>query len=137
MVIVSAHHTIHFSQDSHPLICRQITNSTSSSRPRNLASIFTGTDVKPALGTGFTYLADTTLLVQSTGKLFGGIDEGERDRVWEKPGLRAVVEVIKSRTCVSRTANTGSSLRPVQVLTDRRSQRDDGRYSIQSAKPNL
>jgi DNA repair protein RAD51 len=40
-------------------------------------------------------------MVQSTGKLFGEIDEGERDRAFSKPGLRGVVEVMKSRVSVT------------------------------------
>lgn len=78
----------------------KVTNATASARPTNPASIFTATDVKPALGVGFTYFADITLLLQTTGKVFGEIDEGERDRVWKAPGLRGVVEVLKSRISV-------------------------------------
>ncbi|KAI9635054.1 P-loop containing nucleoside triphosphate hydrolase protein [Dioszegia hungarica] len=79
------------------------TNATASSRPTNSASTFTATDVKPALGVGFSYFADITLMVQSTGKLFGEIDEGERDRAFSKPGLRGVVEVMKSRVSPTGT----------------------------------
>jgi DNA repair protein RAD51 len=57
--------------------------------------------VKPSLGTAFGYCADVTLLVQETGKLFGMVDEAERERTKNAPGLRAVVEVIKSRVAVS------------------------------------
>jgi hypothetical protein len=32
--------------------------------------------------------------------LFGMVDEGERERIRTSPGLRAVVEVIKSRISV-------------------------------------
>jgi DNA repair protein RAD51 len=64
-------------------------------------STFTATDVKPALGTDFTYFSDISLLVQSTGKVFGEIDEGERDRQFGAPGLRGVVEVLKNRVGVS------------------------------------
>lgn len=42
-----------------------------------------------------------TLLLQETGKLFGLLDEGERERARSAPGLRAVVEVLKSRVSVS------------------------------------
>jgi DNA repair protein RAD51 len=59
------------------------------------------TTIRPALGTAFTYFADVTLLVQETGKLFGQVDEEERERVRKQPGLRAVVEVLKSRVSVS------------------------------------
>jgi hypothetical protein len=38
--------------------------------------------------------------MQETGKLFGMVDEGERDRIRREPGLRAVVEVLKSRVSV-------------------------------------
>jgi DNA repair protein RAD51 len=40
--------------------------------------------------------------MQETGKLFGMMDAGERDRVRTAPGLRTVVEVLKSRVSVSR-----------------------------------
>lgn len=62
---------------------------------------FTATDIKPALGIDFTYFADITLLLQSTSKVFGEIDEGERDRQFGAPGLRGLVEVLKSRVGVS------------------------------------
>lgn len=78
-----------------------MTNATASAKPSNPASHFTATDVKPALGVDFTYFADITLLVQSTGRVFGEIDEGERERAWKAPGLRGVVEVLKSRVSVS------------------------------------
>lgn len=66
--------------------------------------------MKPALGVGFTYFADITLLVQSTGKIFGEIDEGERDRTYNKPGLRGVVEVLKSRVSVSYCSRTDMNM---------------------------
>lgn len=47
-----------------------------------------------------------TLLVQETGKLFGMVDEDERERTRKAPGLRAVVEVIKSRVAVSLPCHT-------------------------------
>jgi DNA repair protein RAD51 len=40
-------------------------------------------------------------MIQSSGKLFGELDEGVRDRAFNKPGLRGVVEVMKSRVSVS------------------------------------
>lgn len=80
---------------------QQVSNATVSSRPTNAMSGFTATDIKPALGIDFTYFADITLLLQSTGKVFGEIDEGERDRQFGAPGLRGLVEVLKSRVGVS------------------------------------
>jgi len=38
--------------------------------------------------------------MQETGRLFGMVDEGERERIRTQPGLRAVVEVLKSRVSV-------------------------------------
>lgn len=63
-------------------------------------SVFSTTTVKPALGVSFSFFADITLLLQETGKVFGMADEVERERVRERPGLRGVVEVIKSRVTV-------------------------------------
>ncbi|RSH92609.1 hypothetical protein EHS25_008054 [Saitozyma podzolica] len=78
-----------------------IINFPSSSLPNNAHSSFSMTTIRPALGTAFTYFADMTLLVQETGKLFGQVDEEERERVRKQPGLRAVVEVLKSRVSPS------------------------------------
>ncbi|ORX34218.1 hypothetical protein BD324DRAFT_637144 [Kockovaella imperatae] len=78
-----------------------ITNSTASALPFNPLSNFSVTTLKPALGTAFTYHSDISLLVQETGKIFGMIDPDERDRVRAAPGLRGVVEVIKSRVTPS------------------------------------
>ncbi|GFZ43194.1 hypothetical protein JCM24511_00913 [Saitozyma sp. JCM 24511] len=78
-----------------------ITNFPSSSLPNNAHSSFSMTTIRPALGTAFTYFADVTLLVQETGKLFGQVDEEERERVRKQPGLRAAVEVLKSRVSPS------------------------------------
>lgn len=77
-------------------------------KTKNEGSIFSTTTVKPALGTSFTFLSDLTLLVQDTGKVFGMADEGERGRVKEKPGLRGVVELVKSRVSVSLLLSVGA-----------------------------
>ncbi|EIW72631.1 hypothetical protein TREMEDRAFT_70770 [Tremella mesenterica DSM 1558] len=74
-----------------------VINTTVSSSPINPLSNFSPTTIKPALGIAFGYCADVTLLIQETGKVFGLVDEEERDRVRRKPGLRGVVEVLKSR----------------------------------------
>lgn len=78
----------------------QITNGHASSVPTNSLSRFSATSIKPALGTAFTFTADISLLVQETGKLFGMIDATERERARSAPGLRGVVEVLKSRVSV-------------------------------------
>ncbi|TYJ55899.1 hypothetical protein B9479_003422 [Cryptococcus floricola] len=74
-----------------------VINSTVTSFPTNPLSRFNKTNIKPALGTAFTYCTDATLLVQETGKVFGMMDEEERERVRRAPGLRALVEVVRSR----------------------------------------
>ncbi|WWD18064.1 hypothetical protein CI109_102511 [Kwoniella shandongensis] len=74
-----------------------IINSTASSQPTNPQSAFNKVDIKPALGTSFTYCTDMTLLVQETGRVFGMMDEEERERIRMHPGLRGLVEVIRSR----------------------------------------
>ncbi len=76
-------------------------NATASSLPTNPLSTFSTTTVKPALGTAFTFCSDISLLVQESGRLFGMIDEEERERIRKQPGLRGVVEVLKSRVSVS------------------------------------
>lgn len=78
----------------------QITNSTASSVPTNRSSQFSNTTIKPSLGTSFTYFSDISLLVQETGKVFGMGDIVERDRIRSGPGLRGLVEVLKSRASV-------------------------------------
>ncbi|KAK8865755.1 hypothetical protein IAR55_000902 [Kwoniella newhampshirensis] len=80
-----------------------ITNSTALSQPTNPVSVFNRVDIKPALGTSFTYCTDITLLVQETGRVFGMLDEEERQRIRMQPGLRGMVEVIRSR--ISTTGN--------------------------------
>jgi DNA repair protein RAD51 len=70
--------------------------------PTNPYSRFSATSIKPALGSAFAFASDVTILMQETGKLFGMMDAGERDRVRTAPGLRTVVEVLKSRVSVSR-----------------------------------
>ena len=87
----------------------QITNSTTSSVPTNPLSNFSSTTIKPALGTAFTYHSDISLLVQETGKVFGLVDEVERERVRTAPGLRGVVEVLKSRVSVSSEASKNTA----------------------------
>ncbi|ORY20950.1 hypothetical protein BCR39DRAFT_554407 [Naematelia encephala] len=74
-----------------------LTNAVTSSVPTNPLSVFSATTIKPALGMTFTYYCDISLLVQETGKIFGTVDEQERERVRTQPGLRGVVEVLKSR----------------------------------------
>jgi len=78
-----------------------VINATASSLPTNPLSTFSTTTVKPALGTAFTFCSDISLLVQESGRLFGMIDEEERERIRKQPGLRGVVEVLKSRVSVS------------------------------------
>lgn len=79
----------------------QITTSAVSSLPSNPLSGFSATTTKPALGTAFTYHTDVSLFVQETGKVFGMVDEGERERTRTGLGLRGLVEVLKSRISVS------------------------------------
>ncbi|ODN84195.1 hypothetical protein L202_00194 [Cryptococcus amylolentus CBS 6039] len=74
-----------------------VINSTVTSFPTNPLSRFNKTNIKPALGTAFTYCTDATLLMQETGKVFGMMDEEERERVRRAPGLRALLEVVRSR----------------------------------------
>jgi len=80
-----------------------VINATASSVPTNPLSTFSTTTVKPALGTAFTFGSDISLLVQESGRLFGMVDEEERERIRKRPGLRGVVEVLKSRVGVSVT----------------------------------
>ncbi len=79
----------------------QVINSAASSIPANPLSIFSTTTVKPALGVTLTFTFDTELLLQDTGRVFGLADEGERERAGSAPGLRVLVEVLKSRSSVS------------------------------------
>ncbi|WRT63960.1 uncharacterized protein IL334_000887 [Kwoniella shivajii] len=74
-----------------------IINSSVSSQPTNPLSAFNRTDIKPALGASFTFTTDITLLIQETGRVFGLADAEERERIRNKPGLRGLVEVIRSR----------------------------------------
>ncbi|KAK4685825.1 hypothetical protein P7C73_g4316, partial [Tremellales sp. Uapishka_1] len=78
-----------------------VTNATSSSQPRNPQSSFGVTNIKPSLGAAFTFCSDVSLLVQETGRVFGYKDITERERIRTGPGLRAVVEVLKSRVSPS------------------------------------
>ncbi|KAL1406189.1 hypothetical protein Q8F55_007878 [Vanrija albida] len=73
-----------------------VVNATASSVPTNPNSVFTATTVKPALGASLPFACDVELLLQDTARVFGLADEGERERAG-KPGLRLVVEVVKSR----------------------------------------
>jgi DNA repair protein RAD51 len=77
-----------------------VINAHATSVPTNPLSRFSATSIKPALGSSFTFTSDISLLIQETGKLFGMVDEGERERIRTAPGLRAVVEVLKSRVSV-------------------------------------
>ena len=79
----------------------QIVNTSSSSLPVNPLSSFSATTTKPSLGAAFTYHADISLFVQETGRVFGMVDQTERERTRTEPGLRALVEVLKSRVSVS------------------------------------
>ncbi|KIR56124.1 hypothetical protein I315_01189 [Cryptococcus gattii Ru294] len=88
---------ITYSQD----IVSIVINSTVTCIPTNPLSRFNKLNIKPALGSSFTYTTDATLLVQETGKVFGMLDEEERERIKKAPGLRGSVEVVRSR--VSRT----------------------------------
>ncbi|WVW82102.1 hypothetical protein I302_104107 [Kwoniella bestiolae CBS 10118] len=76
-----------------------IINSTASSHPTNPQSSFNKMDIKPALGVSFTFTTDITLLIQETGRIFGLTDAEEKERIRNKPGLRGLVEVIRSRIC--------------------------------------
>lgn len=67
----------------------------------NPLSAFSTTTVKPALGVTLTFTVDIELLLQDTGRVFGLADEGERERAGAAPGLRILVEVLKSRATVS------------------------------------
>ncbi|CAK9782096.1 hypothetical protein CC85DRAFT_289159 [Cutaneotrichosporon oleaginosum] len=78
-----------------------VVNSASSSIPSNPRSTFSTTTVKPALGVTLTFTVDTELLLQDTGRVFGFADEGERERATSGPGLRVLVEVLKSRSSPS------------------------------------
>nr|KIR87410.1 hypothetical protein I308_02354 [Cryptococcus tetragattii IND107] len=78
-----------------------VINSTVTCIPTNPLSRFNKLNIKPALGSSFTYTTDATLLVQETGKVFGMLDEEERERIKKAAGLRGSVEVVRSR--VSRT----------------------------------
>lgn len=68
--------------------------------PTNPLSAFSTTTVKPGLGASFAFATDVELLLQDTGRVFGLVDEGERDRAHSGPGLRVVAEVLKSRVSV-------------------------------------
>lgn len=83
------------------LTASQVINSASSSIPTNALSAFSTTSVKPALGVTLTFTVDVELLLQDTGRVFGLADEGERERAGSAPGLRVLVEVLKSRSSVS------------------------------------
>ncbi|KAK1927712.1 hypothetical protein DB88DRAFT_479000 [Papiliotrema laurentii] len=74
-----------------------IVNTSSSSLPGNPLSSFSATTTKPSLGAAFTYHADISLFVQETGRVFGMVDQTERERTRTEPGMRALVEVLKSR----------------------------------------
>ncbi|WWC86064.1 uncharacterized protein L201_000935 [Kwoniella dendrophila CBS 6074] len=74
-----------------------IINSAVSAHPTNSQSSFNKIDIKPALGASFTFTTDITLLIQETGKVFGLIDAEEKERIRSAPGLRGLVEVIRSR----------------------------------------
>lgn len=78
----------------------QVINAHATSVPTNPNSRFSATSIKPALGSSFTFTSDISLLMQETGRLFGMVDEGERERIRTQPGLRAVVEALKSRVSV-------------------------------------
>lgn len=80
----------------------------SSSVPVNPLSAFSTTTVKPSLGREFTYTSDIELLLQDTGKVFGLADENERNRAGSAPGLRVLVEVVKSRVGVSEQSSQNS-----------------------------
>lgn len=77
-----------------------------SSLPSNPSSVFSATTTKPALGTSFTFTTDICLLLQETGRVFGLVDEQERERSRKQAGLRAVVEVLKSRVSVGLSSRT-------------------------------
>ncbi|WVF70748.1 hypothetical protein IAT40_005542 [Kwoniella sp. CBS 6097] len=78
-----------------------VLNSAVSSQPTNPQSSFNKMDIKPALGGAFTFCTDLTLLLQETGRIFGLMDANERERIRSAPGLRALVEVIRSRVTPS------------------------------------
>nr|XP_019014769.1 uncharacterized protein I206_00855 [Kwoniella pini CBS 10737]OCF53550.1 hypothetical protein I206_00855 [Kwoniella pini CBS 10737] len=74
-----------------------IINATVSCEPTNLQSSFNKMEIKPALGPAFTFTTDITLLMQETGVIFGLLDHQEKNRKFGGPGLRALVEVIRSK----------------------------------------
>ncbi|OWZ70788.1 hypothetical protein AYX14_03844 [Cryptococcus neoformans] len=74
-----------------------VINSTVTSIPTNPLSRFNKLNIKPALGSSFTYTTDATLLIQETGKVFGMLDEEERERIKKARGLRGSVEIVRSR----------------------------------------
>ncbi|WVR05718.1 hypothetical protein IAU60_002742 [Kwoniella sp. DSM 27419] len=78
-----------------------IINSAVASQPINPLSSFNRMDIKPALGGAFTFCSDATLLMQETGRIFGLLDAEERARMSSAPGLRVLVEVIRSRVSSS------------------------------------
>ncbi|WVQ97112.1 hypothetical protein IAU59_004222 [Kwoniella sp. CBS 9459] len=80
-----------------------IINSAVSSQPTNPQSSFNKMDIKPALGGAFTFCTDITLLLQETGRIFGLMDANERERIRSAPGLRALVEVVRSRVSPAGT----------------------------------
>lgn len=83
------------------LTIQQVINSAVTSIPTNPLSRFNKLNIKPALGSSFTYTTDATLLIQETGKVFGMLDEEERERIKKAPGLRGSVEIVRSRISVS------------------------------------
>ncbi|WWC58414.1 uncharacterized protein I303_100954 [Kwoniella dejecticola CBS 10117] len=74
-----------------------IINSTAWLQTSNPQSSFNRTEIYPRLGSSFTFTTDDTLLLQNTGHVFSMMDHVEKNRMINDIGLRALVEVIRSR----------------------------------------
>lgn len=77
----------------------QLTNTTAASGIRNERSAFSASKTKPSLGVSYSFTSDVEILLENSAKIFGLVDAGERERA-SKPGLRVVMEVLKSRVSV-------------------------------------
>ncbi|EJT45318.1 hypothetical protein A1Q1_06215 [Trichosporon asahii var. asahii CBS 2479] len=74
----------------------QLTNTTAASGIHNERSAFSASKTKPSLGVSHSFTSDVEILLENSAKIFGLVDAGERERA-SKPGLRVVMEVLKSR----------------------------------------
>lgn len=82
----------------------QLTNTTAASGIRNERSTFSASKTKPSLGVSYSFTSDVEILLENSAKIFGLVDAGERERA-SKPGLRVVMEVLKSRVSVRHLLN--------------------------------